>query len=112
MRFAVPMADGKLCAHFGHSEKFALIDVNTDTKEIITSVSLNPPPHEPGILPRWLQQNGVTHIITGGMGIKAQSFFRQLGIDVVVGAPIEEPELLVKKFIDGNLVKGENICDH
>ena len=112
MRFAIPLADGKLCAHFGHSEKFALIDIDTDTKEILSSVILNPPGHEPGVLPRWLHQNEVTHIITGGMGMKAQSFFNQFGIDVVVGAPIEEPELLVRNLLDGNLLTSGNICDH
>ena len=28
MKFAIPMAEGKLTAHFGHCQEFALIDAN------------------------------------------------------------------------------------
>ena len=28
MRFAIPLAEGQLCMHFGHCEQFALVDVD------------------------------------------------------------------------------------
>ena len=69
-------------------------------------------PHEPGLLPRWLAEKGVTQIIAGGMGARAQQLFAERGIQVVTGAPADDPETLVKAFLSGTLVTGENACDH
>lgn len=30
MKIAIPVAEGKLCMHFGHCEVFALFDVNEE----------------------------------------------------------------------------------
>ncbi|NLA92195.1 MAG: ATPase, partial [Spirochaetales bacterium] len=37
MRIAVPVVDGMLNLHFGHCKAFALIDVDSATKEIVAS---------------------------------------------------------------------------
>ncbi len=31
VRLAVPVAEGRLCSHFGHCESFALVDVDAGT---------------------------------------------------------------------------------
>jgi len=112
MRFAIPLADGRLCNHFGHCQQFALIDVD-ENNTIMPDVKLiDPPPHEPGLLPRWLHEQGANVIIAGGMGHRARQLFDQNGIDVVVGAPVEAPETLVQLHLDGALTCGENACDH
>jgi predicted Fe-Mo cluster-binding NifX family protein len=46
------------------------------------------------------------------MGGRAQALFSQNGIQVVVGAPAEEPEGLVAAYLDGTLKSGPNVCDH
>jgi len=112
MRIAIPMTSGTLSAHFGHCEVFAVIDVDPDTKEIISREELVPPPHEPGLLPAWLAERKATHIIAGGMGGRAQELFAQNGISVIVGAPSETPEKIVGLYLDGKLVTGANSCDH
>ena len=109
---AVPVAGGRLCMHFGHCEQFALHDVDTASKEILNSRQLTPPAHEPGLLPRWLHDQGVNLVIAGGMGGRAQGIFAEHGIEVVVGAPAEPPESIVRSYLDGKLQPGENICDH
>lgn len=38
---------------------------------------LTPPPHEPGVLPKWLHDQGVNLIIAGGMGQRAQGLFNE-----------------------------------
>ena len=50
MKFAVPLAEGKLTAHFGHCKEFALVDANENG--IMKNETLVPPPHEPGVLPK------------------------------------------------------------
>jgi predicted Fe-Mo cluster-binding NifX family protein len=112
MRIAIPMADGVLAQHFGHCEKFALIDVDPAGKEITQSTEIAAPEHQPGLLPPWLKERGVVLVIAGGMGSHAYSLFQGASIEVLTGAPAESPTALVRKYLDGKLVTGANACDH
>ncbi len=112
MKVAIPVTDGRLSMHFGHSEQFAIIEVDRDKKEIRGSELIEAPPHEPGLLPVWLREHGADLIITGGMGRRAQTLFHESGIEVIVGAPAAEPENVVRDYLAGTLVTGSNICDH
>ncbi len=110
LRFAIPITNGRLSSHFGHCESFAIIDT---IDGVISDVNfLNPPPHEPGVLPRWLKSLGVDIVIAGGMGIRAQNLLQQMGIEVIVGAPEEDPRILVDQYLKSCLRVGENLCDH
>lgn len=110
MKIAIPMAEGKLTAHFGHCQNFALIDV--ENNEIKNKEVLIPPPHEPGVLPKWLHEMGATLIIAGGMGNRAISLFQENDIEVITGAPALPPEELVMSYLNSELVTGKNLCDH
>ncbi|HAK96587.1 MAG TPA: ATPase [Planctomycetes bacterium] len=112
MKIAIPLADGRLCMHFGHCEHFALIDADAAEKKILARQDVEAPPHQPGLLPGWLAERGATVIIAGGMGGRAQALFAERGIEVVVGAPAETPEKLVSDYLAGTLRSGDNLCDH
>ncbi len=112
MRIAVPTANGKLTMHFGHCDEFALIDVDPETKRITAKKLVEPPDHQPGLLPKWLHDQGANLIIASGMGSRAQGLFAEQNIGVIVGAPPEEPEALVAAYLAGTLDSGANICDH
>lgn len=110
MKFAIPLAEGKLTAHFGHCLEFALVDV--EDNKIKNTETMVPPPHEPGVLPRWLHEQGTDVIIAGGMGARALDLFSQNGIKVLTGAPSLAPEELVQQYLDNALQTGTNVCDH
>jgi predicted Fe-Mo cluster-binding NifX family protein len=110
MKIAIPLAEGKLAAHFGHCQQFAVIEV--ENNEIKNKAFLTPPPHEPGVLPRWLGELGVNLVIAGGMGQRAIMLFGEQQIQVIVGTQVEEPESLVKQYLEQTLATGENLCDH
>ncbi|MFH0779179.1 MAG: NifB/NifX family molybdenum-iron cluster-binding protein [Candidatus Eisenbacteria bacterium] len=112
MRIAIPLADGKLSAHFGHCERFALVDVDVAGKKIVRREDIEAPPHQPGLLPPWLAERGATVIIAGGMGQRARGLFAEQGIQVIVGAQPETPEKLISDYLAGTLQVGENVCDH
>lgn len=112
MRIAIPVTEGKLAMHFGHCEQFALIDVDPVNKIIVDTTMEVPPPHEPGVLPEWLAKKGANVIIAGGMGSRAQGLFADRGIEVVVGAPADEPQVIVTSYLNGDLQTGSNVCDH
>ena len=112
MRYAVPVSGGRLAEHFGHCEQFALFDVDETSKEITKSALVPSPGHQPGFLPQWLSEQGVSVIIAGGMGHRAQGLFAQNNIKVVTGASSKSPDLIVEEFLNGSLQTGDNLCDH
>lgn len=112
MVIALPIAGGQLCMHFGHCEKFVFFDVDTAKKIIKDVKMLTPPPHEPGILPPWIRQQGADLVISGGMGSRAKILFQEAGIEVITGAPAIAPESIIEKYLQGNLETGQNTCDH
>lgn len=108
--FAIPTENGELCAHFGHCEKFAIVE--TEDQTIVSEEYLTPPVHQPGVYPRFLADHGVNVIISGGMGQKAQQLFAQNNIEVLMGADADSPSRLVEHYLLGQLQSGSNLCDH
>jgi ATP-binding protein involved in chromosome partitioning len=101
MKFAIPVDDGKLSDKFAHASHFALLKVTNGkmaAKELLPT-----PPHEPGGIPEWLEDLGVTHVIAGSLGEKAQTLLTRKGMEVVAGAPLEAPEALVEKYLNKTL---------
>ena len=112
MKYAIPVTGGTMSPHFGHCEQFALFDVEEQKKKIIRKEFISSPEHQPGLLPVWLAEKGVTVVIAGGMGPRAQDIFQENGIKVVLGAIESDPEKAVLRHIDGTLAIGNNVCDH
>jgi ATP-binding protein involved in chromosome partitioning len=110
MRIAIPLANGVLCQHFGHCEEFVFVDILPDVAPQKTL--LTPPEHAPGLLPRWLREQRAEVVIAGGMGSRAQALFAEAGIRVITGAQSVSAEQIVKDFLAGGLVTGQNSCDH
>jgi predicted Fe-Mo cluster-binding NifX family protein len=109
-RIAIPLENGILSSHFGHCEQFAIIDAenNSISKETLVT----PPPHEPGLLPAWLAEKGVTDVIAGGMGQRAIDLFNQQKINVFAGAQIKSQKELANDLLNNSLTAGANYCDH
>ena len=112
MRYAIPVIGGMVSPHFGHCEQFALIDVDEQTKKILKKEFVPSPGHQPGLLPEWLAEQGVSFVIAVGMGSRAQSLFQQNRIGVIIGALETDPEKAVLNHLNGQLDIGDNICDH
>lgn len=112
MKIAIPTANGQLCMHFGHCEQFAFVTIDPENKTVKGTELLTPPPHEPGVLPKWVADNGGNLVIAGGMGMRAQQLFSQNGVQVLVGAPADTPENLTAAYLNGTLQTGQNVCDH
>jgi ATP-binding protein involved in chromosome partitioning len=101
LKFALPVDDGKLSDKFGHASHFAIFQVKDGSvgpKELVPT-----PPHEPGGIPEWLEEMGITHVIAGTLGEKAQTLLTKKGIEVIAGAPLEAPEILVHQYLQQSL---------
>ena len=101
MKLAIPVEedrgiDSPICEHFGRAPYFALVELGEGGVSV--EVRKNPlVEHTAGALPELLKSWGVDRIIAARMGQKAQLFFSQFGIDVVLGASGTVREVL-KRF--------------
>jgi predicted Fe-Mo cluster-binding NifX family protein len=110
MKIAIPLKYGKLSQQFGHSEKFALVEVDLLSRMMVKWEELHPPPHQPGLWPRWLAERGVDTVISGSIGQRAQSIFEHLGIELIVGARTSSPKKLLADYLSGVLEVSGNAC--
>jgi predicted Fe-Mo cluster-binding NifX family protein len=106
-KIAISTDSGKVSQHFGRCPEFTLVEI--EEGRLIKKEAIPNPGHHPGFLPQFLHDQGVSCIIAGGMGFRAQESFAQHKIQTVLGASgiIDE---LVKKILAGTLEGGESLC--
>lgn len=109
-RFAIPIENNVLSAHFGHAKEFVFIDVIDGN--IMDEKHFSPPPHEPGSLPKWISQMGATEVLAGGLGQKAIAILKAHHIEVHTGVKVKDPKTLVEELLNNNLELGGYECDH
>ncbi|MEW5786150.1 MAG: NifB/NifX family molybdenum-iron cluster-binding protein [Bacillota bacterium] len=109
MTIAVATENNSVAAHFGHCPEYTLVELE-DGKIKDQRVIPNPG-HEPGFLPGYLARLGVTCIIAGGMGSRAQTLFAVEKIETFVGisGPVHK---VISDYLSGALKTGTSICDH
>ncbi len=112
MKIAIPLDGERLSMHFGHCERFAVVEVDREQRVIRGREDVEAPPHSPGLLPPWLAGHDVELVLAGGMGARAQNLFARHGVKVITGVPDAAVEELVRLWLKGDLVTGENVCDH
>jgi ATP-binding protein involved in chromosome partitioning len=110
MKIAVPVDGERLCSHFGHSPQFAFFEVDPAGGGILGREDLAAPEHQPGVLPRWLSAQGANVVIAGGMGGPARDLLLAQQVDVIMGAPEDDPQALVTAYLAGALTGGGNTC--
>ncbi|NLZ28747.1 MAG: dinitrogenase iron-molybdenum cofactor [Firmicutes bacterium] len=109
MKIAIATENGFVAQHFGHCSTYTLFEI-ADQK-IIGKEVVDNPGHQPGFLPGFLAQYGVSCIIAGGMGQRAINLFEEQNIEAIVGVAgvVEE---VIADYLSGNLKAGESFCDH
>ena len=108
-KVAISTDGDQVAAHFGRCQAYTIVEIADgaiQSRELISN-----PGHEPGFLPGYLAQRGVTCIVAGGMGPRAQTLFDQQGIETIVGisGAIEET---LQALLRGELEGGESLCEH
>ncbi len=113
MKIAVPVAkNDQIDDHFGHCEFYNVFTIS-GPNEIVDVQTLN---SEQGCgcksnIADILAQNGVTIMLTGGIGGGAINVLNNAGIAVVRGCSGNAAEL-VKQFIEGLVVDSGSSCQH
>ncbi len=108
MKIAVPNNNGEVNQHFGQSQSFAVIDIDSNS---VTEVSAAGLQHKHEGLAGLLKEQGVEVVIVGGIGAGALQSLESQGIKVLFGAsgPIKE---VAETFARGEFVSHRTVCNH
>jgi len=110
MIIAIPIREGSFTSHFGGADTFALYNVDETNRELSRAELAAPPEHGRGIFPVWLRKQGVTTVLAGGMGPRASGILTGQGIDVVLGAQGDDPEVMARAYLEGTLECSGELC--
>lgn len=107
MKIAISTDSGEVSAHFGRCPEFTIVEV--EEGKVLNKENIPNPGHHPGFLPEFLRNKGVSVIIAGGMGTRAQMLFVDQKIQTIMGinGGINE---VIEKFAAGKLESGESLC--
>ena len=106
-KIAVASDNGKVTEHFGHCESFIVF--HAEDKKIVKVETIASPGHRPGFLPRFLAEQGLDVIISGGMGGGAVDLFNEKNIEVIIGARGTAQEA-AEGYLDGSLLSTGSVC--
>ena len=107
MKIAISTDSGKVSEHFGRCPEFTIIKI--EDNKIKNKKIIKNPGHATGFLPKYFEEQGVSCVIAGGAGFRAQELFEQFGIKLITGIQGEITEV-INLFIKGNLEQGEDFC--
>ncbi|WP_097027632.1 NifB/NifX family molybdenum-iron cluster-binding protein [Clostridium peptidivorans] len=112
MKIALPKDGEMINQHFGRSSCFAIVDIEqgrenkiVQTKEISTE-SLQ---HNHEGLADILENQGVSVVITGGIGENAYNALEEKGLGVVCGASGKIDDIM-QRYLQGELVNDKATC--
>ena len=114
LKIAIPVVDGSLLDHLGQTKQFALVKADQQSRVMVRRQIVPAPPHEPGLFPRWLREQGVQVLIVGhkGIGQRALDNLLHYGIEVRTGQPGVPVDALVVACLGGQLPRMREGCDH
>jgi predicted Fe-Mo cluster-binding NifX family protein len=107
MKICISSDSGIVSAHFGRAPEFTFVTI--ENKKVIEKKVLLNPGHTVGSIPKFVNDQGAKYMVSGGMGPRAVGFFKEYGIEVVMGVTGEINDV-IKKIIEGTLEGGESIC--
>lgn len=109
MKAAISKDADRVATHFGRCEGYEIVEIQDG--ETVTRESVENPGHQPGALPRMMQELNVDCVIAGGMGPRAQRHFEQYDISTIVGVS-GDIDTAVTALAAGELEPGEDQCHH
>ncbi len=107
MKAAISTDGDFVSAHFGRCPQFTILEI--ENGKIVSREMMDNPGHEPGLIPKILNEKGVNCIIAGGMGARAEGLFAQYTINCIVGVS-GKIEDTVSRLLAGTLAGGESLC--
>ena len=110
MKIAVTYENDKIFAHFGHTEKFKIYEVEDNVIKDTKILETNGQGH--GALAKLLKENNINVLICGGIGNGAINALNEVDIKVYAGIEGIADEA-IEKLLNGTLKQNSNAnCNH
>lgn len=107
MKLAIAVDGSEVSQHFGYCEGFQMYKIKDG--EVEKADLVENPGHRPGFLPKFLKEQNVKTIISGGMGGSAQKLFNENKIEAIVGAKGSSDDI-AEEYAKGNLESSGEFC--
>ena len=109
MKVAVTVDGNEISSHFGHCTGYAIYDV--EDSKILNKTYIENPGHEQCVPPDFLANAGISVVITGGMGMKANQIFTERGVKTFTGIG-GNPDDAIALYLKGELIGSGDLCNH
>lgn len=110
MRIAIPFDNGMIWGHFGHTQQFAMYDVENGTVVRRELVSTGGEGH--GALAAFLFVQRADLVICGGIGPGAQNALASMGIEVIWGITGSADDAVARYLAGGMTSDPAGLCHH
>jgi predicted Fe-Mo cluster-binding NifX family protein len=103
IRIAIPMNAGAFCEHFGAARQFHFYEGRRRQRLLDCVGRHDAPEHQPGSLPRWLEQQQVDLLVASAIGERALIMLADAGIEVCLADGPRAPDQLAHAALAGRL---------
>ncbi len=107
MKIVISTDNGQVSEHFGRCPQFTIADI--EDGKVTKKETIENPGHETGSLPKFFHEMGAGIVIAGGAGARAQEFFSEYGIKLIIGVAGSVDDV-VEKYAANELDAGESTC--
>jgi len=108
MKIAIAKDGSAVSGHFGHCEGFA---VYTADNGVVTFAGDLTGSEGHSSAASLLASQGVTHVLSGGMGGRARDMLQEQGIESILGVQ-GQIESVAKEFFAGRISDNAPLCTH
>lgn len=108
MKVAIAKDGSTVSGHFGHCEGYAIY--SEDNGVVTFEGDLNNS-EEHSTAASLLASQGVTHVLSGGMGQRARDLLQEKGIESILGVQ-GQIESVAREFFAGTISDNGPLCNH
>ncbi len=108
MRVAFAVNNNMITEHFGYCEYFVVYDI-LDNVSVGSEIIKNPP-HQRGLLPRFLKERNINVVVAGNMGRMAAENLKVNNIECYLGVSGRLVDVL-NQYLEGKLKSNGVICN-
>ena len=105
VRIAIPLTGGTFCEHFGAARQFQFYEGKWQHGLLDGIGRFEAPEHQPGSLPRWLEQQQVDVLVASAIGERALIMLAAAGIEVFLADGPRAPDQLAHAALGGRLAR-------
>jgi predicted Fe-Mo cluster-binding NifX family protein len=109
MKIAISNNNGFVAEHFGRCTNYEIFEI--ENNQIKNKEILDNPGHEPFFLPKFLKEKNVNILISQGAGPRAIKLINELKMKIIL-VEKQENEIIITKFLNGELKECNNSCNH